>query len=190
MKRLLLLGFFLLFLGCAQNTGQRGTSEINESATAYANQTRTGNASGIIETGSGNENLIETVETEANCEEIGDMLKKDECYYGLAISRNAISLCEKIQYPYTKDDCYSALAAKNKNIAICDEKISGEYERQLCYAGVAAETGNIAICDKITEKGLKYPCYTAVANATKNKKICDRIDNDFWKESCYSNIGA
>jgi hypothetical protein len=96
--------------------------------------------------------------------------------------QNDSSLCERIEIPYWKDDCYAGVAMTTDNVSLCD-KMEDQITRGGCYSETAQD---LAVCNRIDNQDIKDACYAHVAKIKKDPAICDSIQNQIWKTRCYT----
>lgn len=127
------------------------------------------------------------------CKEMTEQVKRDWCYWVVALSSNNVRICDQIQHSIYKDGCYMGVAMMTNTISLCDSikledhaKIFATKKR--CRALV---NGDLSVCDQITTPtAQREACYLTVAVALKDMSMCDKITDADSKDLCVSEVKA
>jgi hypothetical protein len=125
------------------------------------------------------------------CKELTEQVKRDWCYWIVALSSNDVKICDQIQHSIYKDGCYMGVAMASNTISLCDSvkledhaKIFATKKR--CKALV---NGDLSVCDQITEpRAQREACYLTIATALKDMSMCDKITDSSSKDLCVSEV--
>jgi hypothetical protein len=128
---------------------------------------------------------VENGDTSA-CEAL-EPTEKDDCFWGVANSKEDVSVCKKIVNTdwalRCKNGINKALAIKNNKESFCD-KIEDEQKKTDCKDELAGPVTASNCADRGGEDGLCTMLAVAEqANIAQDKRVCEKLDAEFV-ESC------
>ncbi|MBM3309383.1 MAG: hypothetical protein FJY77_03930 [Candidatus Altiarchaeales archaeon] len=126
-----------------------------------------------------------------SCNALQEDVKKDWCYWTVALASKNAGICEQIQHTIYKAGCYMAVAISEKDFSMCDKiqfddsnKIYATQKR--CKAVIS---GDKTACDQLTGVQ-KDMCYLTLGAANKDMSQCNKVANKDSRDLCVMEVNA
>ncbi|MDD5639601.1 MAG: hypothetical protein PHR47_02240 [Candidatus Pacebacteria bacterium] len=129
-------------------------------------------------------NLASITKNPSFCDNVGDSIYRDTCYFNFALHEENSFVCDKMEKDLVKNLCR---AIAKRDAMLCSQ-VNQLEARDACYLNINGFKPDISICPRIENETDKDACFSFVAKSRNDIVICENIKNDKIKEDCKNNI--